>query len=135
MRNSGAVSVASASATDCLLTVSKRLDLIETRPAVKKSVCSDHNTQEMEHSFGQTEKEMGHQPDCVCVCVGVCMRSDGKRSYCVRRFVLVHLSNTFLTSVEESSSETGSGLFQLTLQSQFPSSCYVEAAFLRLLLL
>lgn len=44
------------------------------RSAGKQSMCTDHNTQETEHSFGQTEGEVGHKPDCiVCVCVSVCM--------------------------------------------------------------
>ncbi len=46
------------------------------RPAGKQSVCTDHNTQETEHSFGQTEGEVGHKPDCtVCVCVRACVRA------------------------------------------------------------
>lgn len=30
------------------------------RPTGKQSVCADHNTQETEHSFGQTEGEVEH---------------------------------------------------------------------------
>lgn len=34
------------------------------RPTGKQSMCTDHNTQETMHSFGQTEEEVGHMPDC-----------------------------------------------------------------------
>lgn len=46
------------------------------RPAEKQSMCTDHNTQETEHSFRQTEGGVGPKPDCtarvhICVCVCV----------------------------------------------------------------
>ena len=72
------VSVAVASTTRGGYFLIKLLESVR-RPVGKQSMCTDHNTQETEHSFGQTEREVGHKPDCsvcVCVCVCVCVRRE-----------------------------------------------------------